>query len=457
MKIHLIAIGGAVMHNLAIALKNNGHEVTGSDDEINSPSRERLAEKGLLPPESGWFPDKISKNIDLVILGMHARKDNPELQKAAELGLNIQSFPSFIGEVYKNKYRVVVAGSHGKTTTTSMIAHVLKLNDIGFDYLIGSNIQGFETMVSITDAPLAIIEGDEYLSSPLDMRSKFLHYSPKLAIITGIAWDHINVFPSFESYTDTFKKFVQSIEPDGMLVYYANDQLLNQMVSENPVKIKVIPYEEFKNEPNETGQVELIGENGDKYPVSFFGKHNLENFQAAYHACRNIGLSDAEILSAITSFTGAGRRMELLCKQENFIAYLDFAHAPSKLKSTINAVKCRHPDHRLLAVYELHTFSSLNPEFLNEYANTMESGDIKVVYYNEHTLKMKNKELIREEEIHKGFNDQDIKVITDNTELLEFISSHLAVKTVLLWMSSGNFGGLDVKKNSNSFAAQILY
>ncbi len=454
MKVHLIAIGGAVMHNLAIALKNNGHVVTGSDDDINSPSLERLAEKDLLPPNLGWFPEKITNDLDLVILGMHAKIDNPELLKAIDLGIKIQSFPEFIGDCYKDKLRVVVAGSHGKTTTTSMISHILKVNGIKFDYLIGSNIDGFETMVSITDAPIAIIEGDEYLSSPLDRKSKFLHYNPQIAIITGIAWDHINVFPTFEEYLDTFKKFIDSVLIGGSLIYYKQDEYLNKLVSDR--QLRLIPYNQFLNQSNKLGQIELIGANSTTYPINFFGKHNLENFYAAYHATRELRLSENQILSAISTFNGAGKRMELIEKHQDFISYVDFAHAPSKLRSTVEAVKSRHPDFKLIALYELHTFSSFNPEFLKQYKDSLAMADVKVVYYNLHTVKLKNMELIDANDIKSAFGDQNIKVITDNQILIEFLKSQKMKRNVLLWMSSGNFGGLDLKKISNSFAEQIL-
>ena len=451
MKIHLIAIGGAVMHNLAIALHNLGHEVTGSDDEINSPSKERLLARGLLPEKFGWFPEKISLDLDLVILGMHARLDNPELNKAIELGLNVQSFPEYIGKCYAGKTRVAIAGSHGKTTTTSMIAHILKANGRKFDYLIGSNIEGFDTMVSISDAPIAILEADEYLTSPLDKRSKFLHYHPDIAIITGIAWDHINVFPTFDDYLDTFREFIKTIPDKGHLIYYKQDQNLANMLAEPYNVTDRVAYAEFPHHILPNGDLVLSDASGKEYPIQFFGKHNLENFQAAFHVCRLLGLSKGAILQAATSFTGAGKRMELICRNEHFAAYLDFAHAPSKLKSTIDAVSARFPDFTKIAIYELHTFSSLNVDFLKEYKNTMKNADVKIVYYSKHTLEMKKMNMIEPEDVIKAFNEEDVHIFSEKEELMHFINQQKMYNTVLLWMSSGNFDGLDVKNISKSF------
>lgn len=455
MKVHLIAIGGAVMHNLALALHNLGNEVTGSDDEINSPSKERLLERGLLPAEMGWFPEKITEDIDLIILGMHAKQDNPELQKAIELGLKVQSFPEFVGECYSTKVRVAIAGSHGKTTTTSMVAHILKTNNIKFDYLIGSNIEGFDTMVSISDAPIAVLEADEYLTSPLDRRSKFLHYHPDIAVITGIAWDHINVFPLFDDYLETFKLFIKTLPKGATLIYYKQDEHLSQMFNDDQQMINLVPYEAYKHQIDSTGKVVLLDEKNGRYPIHFFGKHNLENFQAAYHVCRKLGLSGEKILEAAMSFTGAGKRMELIVSKNNFVAYLDFAHAPSKLKSTVEAISNRHPNYKKIAIYELHTFSSLNSDFLEQYKNTMKMADVAIVYFNPHTLEMKKMKMIDPGEIIHAFNIPDLLVCTDNQDIIHFLEGQDLNDSVLLWMSSGNFGGLDVKNISKTFAERI--
>lgn len=450
MKVHLIAIGGAVMHNLALALHKEGYLVTGSDDDIQSPSKERLINAGLFPSSLGWNTDNISADLDLVILGMHARKDNPELVKALSMGLKVQSFPEFIGDVYKDKLKVVIAGSHGKTTTTSMIMFILKALKKDFDYLVGSNIDGFDTMVSLTDAPVAIIEGDEYLSSPLDLRSKFLHYDPEIAIITGIAWDHINVFPTYSSYLDTFKSFIKSIKKAGSLIYYQNDKDLLNLVNDASPQINLIPYDAFPHDVNKDGRILLAKENGSEIEIELFGQHNLENFQAAYHVCKLLGCSHDDIIESIKEFSGAGRRLEKIREEENFASYIDFAHAPSKLRSTVNAVRERYPDRKFIAIYELHTFSSLNPDFLAEYRNTMSSADIKIVYYNEHTFEIKKMPILESDFVKGAFGDENLMVFTKTVELKDFVSKQSLKDSVLLWMSSGTFGELDVRTFTNS-------
>ncbi|HMG13851.1 MAG TPA: Mur ligase family protein, partial [Saprospiraceae bacterium] len=408
MKVHLIAIGGAVMHNLALAMHNKGFIVTGSDDDIQSPSKERLIQAGLFPGFLGWNEDNITTDLDLVVLGMHARKDNPELIKALSLNLKVQSFPEFIGEAYKDKLKIVIAGSHGKTTTTSMIMYILKSLDKKFDYLVGSNIDGFDTMVSLTDAPVAVIEGDEYLSSPLDMRSKFLHYNPDIAIITGIAWDHINVFPTYSSYLDTFKEFINSINKEGHLIFYKPDEDLKKLLGECDLDIELIPYAAFPHRISKDGRIVLTKDNKEEVEIELFGQHNLENFQAAYHVCRLLGCGHNEIIDSIRSFTGAGRRLEKIREEATFASYIDFAHAPSKLRSTVNAVKERYPNRKLIATYELHTFSSLNPEFLSEYKNSMKRADIKIVFYNEHSFKIKKMPVLDPNFVKEAFGDKDL-------------------------------------------------
>ena len=441
-KIHFIAIGGAAMHNLAIALHKKGYTVTGSDDQIFEPSRSRLLKYGILPKKEGWDATKINNELDYIILGMHARDDNPELAKARELGLKIYSFPEFIYEKAKNKKRIVVGGSHGKTTITSMIMHVLKENAIKFDYLVGSQIEGFETMAGIDDdSEIAVFEGDEYLSSPLDPRPKFHLYHPDVAIISGIAWDHINVFPTFEKYVEQFRIFANMIEEGGVLIYYKNDPELQKIARELSGTRETISYSAHPN-MKENGSLSLLA--GDKkIPVQFFGEHNMENISAALLACREVGISDNNFYKAIRNFRGAANRLEKIYQDEKTIIYRDFAHSPSKLKATLEAVKHRFPDKKILACMELHTFSSLKQEFLPHYRDTMKPADIPVVFYNPETAAHKKIEIISADKIKENFNDERIIVIGEKDELNEMLTSNLKPGMVILLMSSGNFGGFD--------------
>lgn len=442
MKVHLIATGGAVMHNLAIALHLLGHDVTGSDDEIYNPARDRLEKYGLLPTEMGWKADRITANLDCVILGMHARINNPELKKAQELGVQIYSFPEFIYEQSKDKKRIVVAGSHGKTTTTSMIMHVLKACKQQFDYLVGAQLAGFETMVQITDAPVIVLEGDEYLSSPIDRRPKIMHYRPHVAIITGIAWDHINVFPTFEGYVGEFQKFVDTIQPAGDLYYYGKDEELPSIAKNTTVLIQTTAYHGFDFEIIE-GQTILIKNNGEKVPLQIFGKHNLENLQAAYYACLAAGVSEDQFFSAIQSFKGAAKRLQLIKKTANNIAYRDFAHAPSKVKATVDALKKQYPKRKLVACVELHTFSSLNKAFLPQYKGAVAAADVAYIFFSEHTLKMKKLPPITKEDIQANFAHKRLKVFNHRGELHRALKNHKWDNKNLLMMSSGTFAGTD--------------
>src|ERR1035437_6053473 len=370
MKIHLIAIGGNAMHNLALALYHNGYEVSGSDDEIFEPSRSRLEKFGLLPPEIGWFPERITSNIDAVILGMHAREYNPELIKAQELGLTIYSYPEYLFEQTKGKKRVVIAGSHGKTTITSMIMHVLKHNRMDFDYMVGALVDGFDTMVSLSESTaVAIFEGDEYLSSPIDKKPKFHLYKPHIALITGIAWDHINVFPTLEIYVEQFAKFIDLIEPNGTLFYYEGDPVLNSLVKKTSNRINAKPYKEHDYTVHEHNTY-LLSQSGS-YKLNVFGIHNIQNVSAAKLICNQLGISDQEFYKGIATFKGASKRLQVLKSEDHSIAFLDFAHAPSKVKATINALKGQFPERKLIACLELHTFSSLNLEFLDQYKSSM--------------------------------------------------------------------------------------
>jgi len=442
MRIHLIATGGAVMHNLALALHHNQHTVTGSDDEIYNPARDRLAKYGLLPKQMGWHPDHITSDIDAVILGMHARINNPELLKAQELGIKIYSFPEYIYEHAQNKTRVVVAGSHGKTTTTSMIMHVLQKCNRRFDYLVGANLEGFETMVKLSDAPLMIIEGDEYLSSPLDRRPKFLHYRPQYAIITGIAWDHINVFPTFSGYLEQFGLFLENLEEDASVFFYQKDKHIQQILKKAKAQFSATPYEGFKAKT--VGKETTIPSRwGENVPIQIFGEHNMENLKAAFLVCQEIGISHDEFFEAVQSFTGAAKRLQLLKKNWTSNVWLDFAHAPSKVRATVKAVKNQYLQRELVACVELHTFSSLNKEFLPEYQGALDAADIGVVFFSKHTLEMKKLPPISTTDIEAAFQHPNLHVFTEREKLEAFLKNQEWNKKNLLLMSSGNFKGMD--------------
>ena len=454
MRLHLIAIGGSAMHNMALSLFEKGYEVSGSDDEINEPSKSRLLKFGLLPESLGWFPEKINKNIDAIILGMHARADNPELIKAKELGIKIYSYPEFIYEATKDKIRVVLGGSHGKTTITAMILHALSKNNMDADFMVGAQLEGFNTMVKLSkDAKVAIIEGDEYLASPIDRRPKFHLYHPNIAVLSGIAWDHINVFPTFEMYVEQFKIFVDLIEEGGSLVYCEEDKELKKVAETSGLKnnIKKISYSVPTHKIlNGTTFLQV---NGKGMPLEIFGEHNLMNLNAARLVCNQIGLSDDQFYNAIKSFKGAAKRLELVFKNENFAFYKDFAHSPSKLKATTAAVKQQFDDRYVVACMELHTFSSLTEQFLNEYNGAMDNADEAIVYYNPHTIAHKKLKPITEEQVLKAFARKDLKVFTDSNKLIEYLKSKTWNKKVLLMMSSGNFDGIDFSKLSLSLSS----
>ncbi len=430
------------MHNLALCLRNKGYKVTGSDDEIFEPAASNLAKYGLLPEKTGWFPEKIHKGLDAVILGMHARADNPELLKATEAGVSIYSFPAYVYEQIKDKKRVVIAGSHGKTTITSMILHVLKTLEKDFDYLVGSKIKGFDLMVKLThEAPVAILEGDEYLSSALDKTPKFLSYKPHIALVSGIAWDHINVFPTFDEYVDQFRKFITSIEKEGTLIYNEEDEIVKQLAAESRADVRKLPYRtpNFEIINNRT----VLKSDGNSFPLEIIGRHNLQNLEGARLVCEGIGIPKQVFLQSIQNFTGASKRLELVFRNYDSVIYKDFAHSPSKLKATLNAVKEQFPQRKLVACMELHTYSSLNPEFLKQYEGTMDQADVAVVYYNRHTLELKKMSGITPEIVKASFNNRNLKVFTDKASLLEFLRSLTWKQTNLLMMSSGNFDGLD--------------
>jgi len=451
MNVHFIAIGGAAMHNLAIDLVKKGYHVSGSDDEIFEPSKSRLAANGILPEQWGWFPNKINKELDAVILGMHALADNPELIRAQELGLKIYSYPEYLYEQCKNKLRVVIGGSHGKTSITSMVMHVLRFNCYDFDYMVGAQLDGFQTMAKISDsARIAVFEGDEYLASPVDRRPKFHFYKPDIALLSGIAWDHINVFPTFENYVSQFEKFIDLIEPNGTLVYCESDPWVKKVAEESTREIKKVPYASHPNEIN--GDDLFLLSTQRRVPVMVFGDHNMQNINGARLVCRAIGLSDDEFYKAISHFKGAAKRLQLLGSSATANVYLDFAHSPSKLKATTEAVKSRYPQRKLVACMELHTFSSLSSNFLEQYSGTMDAADEAYVYFNPHTIEHKKLKPITIDEVSKAFAGTQIKVMTDSHKLRNELKSKSWEDASLLLMSSGNFDGIDFK----AFATDLL-
>jgi len=442
MKVHFIAIGGSAMHNLAIALHKKGYEVSGSDDEIFDPSRKRLIQHGLLPDQTGWFPRKLHKGLDAVILGMHAKPDNPELARARELDLKIFSYPEYLYEQSKNKTRIVIGGSHGKTTITAMVLHVLHHHQVQTDYMVGAQLDGFDVMVALSDqAPYMVIEGDEYLSSPIDRRPKFHIYKPHIALISGIAWDHINVFPSFEMYLDQFRRFIHCIEDGGKLIYCADDQLVRAICEEEATgSICLFPYSLPMYE-SDNGKVKLIHQ-GVKYQIQVFGKHNLLNINGSRLVCQQLGITDDMFFEAIQSFKGASRRLERVFQKNDLTVFRDFAHAPSKIKASTEAVKEYFPGRRLIACIELHTFSSLNEHFLNHYKGSLAMADEAIVYFDPHAIRLKKLPDLDPGLIISAFDKPGLKVFTDSGRLRDHILSLSLSNSACLFMSSGNFGGL---------------
>jgi len=444
-KVHFIAIGGSAMHNLAIALHEKGYKVTGSDDAIFEPSATRLKQRGLLPEENGWFPEKITPDLDAVILGMHAHADNPEMQKAQELGLKIYSYPEYLYEQSKNKTRVVIAGSHGKTSITSMILHVLHYHGKDVDYMVGAQLEGFDVMVRLTEEnDFMVMEGDEYLSSALDRRPKILLYQPNIALISGIAWDHVNVFPTFENYVRQFELFVDSITPGGALIYNSEDENVVKAVESSEKPLKKFPYK-TPGYSIENG-ITFLNTSEGPVPLEIFGKHNLNNLEGARLICNQLGVMDDDFYEAVQTFKGASKRLELINRTSDFAAYKDFAHAPSKVVSTTNAVREQFPDRKLIACLELHTYSSLNPQFLSEYKGALDKADEKIIYYNPEALKIKRMEHISPADIREAFGDSSIQVFTSSDELKAYLSLMKKEGKVFLMMSSANFGGIDLKE-----------
>jgi len=445
MRIHFIAIGGSAMHNLAIALHHKGEDISGSDDEIFDPSKSRLAAHGLLPDQYGWFEDNISTDIDAVILGMHAKSDNIELLRAIELGLTIYSYPEFLYEHSKNKTRVVIGGSHGKTTITSMILHVMHYHDKQVDYMVGAQLEGFDTMVHLTkDNDFIVLEGDEYLSSAIDRRPKFHLYKPNIALLSGIAWDHINVFPTFDNYVEQFRVFLSQITHGGAIVYNQEDTQVKQVVEATQNQIKKYPYQtpEYTVENGDT----LLETQDGPMPIEIFGRHNLNNLEGARWICQLMGVQQEDFYEAIATFTGASKRLEKIAEGKSSIAYKDFAHSPSKVMATTQALKTQYPERSLLACLELHTYSSLNPEFLSQYKGALDSADKAIVFYSPKAVKIKKLDAVSSAQIIEAFEREDLLVFTQPDAFQDYLLDQDFTNASLLLMSSGNYGGLDFEK-----------
>jgi UDP-N-acetylmuramate: L-alanyl-gamma-D-glutamyl-meso-diaminopimelate ligase len=448
MKLHFIAIGGSAMHNLALALLHKGYQVSGSDDAIFEPSRSRLKKFDLLPEELGWFPEKINISLDAVILGMHAKADNPELLKARELGLKIYSYPEFLYEQSKNKTRVVIGGSHGKTTITSMILHVLHYHDREIDFMVGAQLDGFDTMVHLTEEnDFILLEGDEYLSSAIDRRPKFHLYKPNIALLSGIAWDHINVFPTYEIYLEQFKIFVDSIVSGGIIVYNQEDPELVSIVEETTNQIRKHPYY-TPDYRIENGTTILDTPEGDM-PIEVFGAHNLNNLAGAKWICQHMGIDEDDFYEAVATFKGASKRLEKIVESKSTVVFKDFAHSPSKVMATTKAVREQFPEKKLIACLELHTYSSLNPEFLKEYEKSLDPADEAVVFFSPEALEIKKMQPISKDQIREAFDKEDLIVYTTPQEFKEHLQDLDYSNSVLLLMSSGNYGGLDFEEIKN--------
>ncbi len=451
MRIHIISIGGAVMHNIAMALKEQGHDVSGSDDEIYDPSRRRLEKVGLLPDPMGWHPERLGADIDFCILGMHAKSGNPEIQEARLLGIPLYSFPEFIARHAADKERVVIAGSHGKTTTTAMVMHVLRANEYEFDFLIGGEVEGFRHTVRLSDAPLMIIEGDEYLSSALDDRPKFLHYKPSISVITGIAWDHINVFPSYDSYEKAFVDYLESLEEGAEVFYYEPDETLERVVDEGPDGIAAVGYDALEyGVDSDTGKIKFeLG--SQEYTAEVQGVHNMQNMSAAAHLCRSLGLEDVQIGSALATFVTPGKRLQVLGVDSGRRVIRDFAHAPSKVKTTLASILEQYPKEKWAVVAELHTYSSLNKDFLPHYSSALDGADMAMVFYSPKTLEIKQMEPMSAEDIRAGFGRKDLAIGTQDSDFYPFLVKAMKEGCSLLLMSSGTFGGAELEKVAKDY------
>ena len=442
--IHFIAIGGAIMHQLAIALQKQGYTITGSDDEINNPAKTNLEAVGLLPAAEGWHPERITDKLDAIVLGMHAKLNNSELIAAQQQNIPIFSFPQYVYEVSKQKKRVVVAGSHGKTTITSMIMHVLREQGIDFDYLVGAKVAGFDQSVRLSDAPIIILEGDEYPASPVEPRPKIFFYHPHISVLSGIAWDHINVFPTYENYVSQFTTYLENMDKDALLLYNHEDGEVNRVIASSATHLDARPYG-MPAFHYEEGNAVLDTPNG-AVALSVFGRHNLQNLEAARAVCNALGVSDTAFYESIASFTGAARRLEKLAEGKDMVAYRDFAHAPSKLKATLEAVREAYPTHNLIAAFELHTFSSLNEQFLKEYTGAMNAADQAIVFFSNHALQLKGLPALERTVVNGYFGRKDLTVTDNKTELEQLITKGLQPNgkpVCLLLMSSGTFDGID--------------
>ncbi|MEX0967406.1 MAG: Mur ligase family protein [Bacteroidia bacterium] len=451
MKVHFIAIGGSIMHNLAIALKNQGDEVTGSDDEIFEPAKGKLREKGLLPENTGWDPGRLNSGLDAVILGMHAKPDNPELKRALDLGLPVYSFPEFIANRTQQQKRVVIAGSHGKTTITSMIMHVLSQQGMAFDYVVGAPVPGFELSLKLSNAPVIIIEGDEYLSSPVDKRPKFLWYQPHIALLSGIAWDHINVFPTYAVYLQAFYDFLAQRKKEDVVIYNALDEEVRELLGREEWPFSSFPYQ--LPSYRVSGNVAILQRPEGDIPVRIFGQHNLTNMEGAKLVCSQLNVEEADFYQAMKSFEGAGKRLDKIAEGPDGVIFRDFAHSPSKVKATVEAVREQYPDRQLVACLELHTFSSLNKNFLPLYKDSLAPADVPCVLLHPHVVELKRLEKISEEEIKSFFNRPDLHFFSDAENMLQFLLSLKWSPSVLLLMSSGNFDGMDLEELKKIVAA----
>lgn len=439
--IHFIAIGGSAMHNLAIAMKNEGYRITGSDDDIFEPSRSRLAAHDLLPTQLGWFPDKITSDTETVILGMHARQNNPELKKAVSLNIPLYSFPEFVYQAAKNSTRIVIAGSHGKSTITSMVMHVLNFKKQTFDYLVGAGVEGFSNMVKLSGAPLIILEGDEYFSSAIDKTPKFIRYNHNIGLISGISWDHVNAFPTRNVYVDQFQRFIENTPPQGSLVFFEGDETLRNLIQGHHRDFNLVPYRtpDYVVENNRY----FLVKSGHKFSLNIFGRHNMQNLAGATEVLKLLGLGEMDIYNALESFRGASNRLEKVFKNNQIVIYKDFAHSPSKLKSTTEAIRELYPEKRIVSCFELHTYSSLNKDFLKEYRNSYRGADVKIIFLHGHTLEIKKMPPLSDALIKEGFNNDSLIIIRSLEDLYELIHRNIQPNTVFLFMSSGNFGGLE--------------
>lgn len=444
MYIHFIAIGGAIMHQLALALHKQGHKVTGSDDEINDPAKSNLKDEGLLPEAEGWHPERITKDVEAIVLGMHAKADNPELLKAKELGIAIYSFPQYVYEVSKEKTRIVIAGSHGKTTITSMVMHILRHYDLDFDYLVGAKVEGFKQSVKLSDAPIIILEGDEYPASVIEKRPKVFFYHPHITVLSGIAWDHVNVFPTYDIYLSQFEQYLEGIEKDVPIFYNNEDDEVKKVVHSSAQHLKAIPYDTPAYTVTEG--TTIVHTDDDDFEVSVFGRHNILNMQAAIAVCEELGISKEDCYDAIRTFKGAARRLEKIKETDDLVVFRDFAHAPSKLRATLAAARESYPDHNLIACFELHTYSSLSEQFLKEYKDTMNPADHALVYFSHHAIELKGLPSITKEQVKNSFNNEALIAIDNRAELEQTVTGLLNTSkkpTCLLVMSSGTFDGID--------------